>query len=495
MLGRPQPEPAVPESRAPGDRSGPWLAAAVCVAVVLRLPRVVLRWDEVSLAYAAYTEPAAAAVAAGQVGTALGAWVGLHPPLHAMWMGLCEVVWPAPLLWLGASMLATVGAVWLVGRVAGPVASLVLATAPLQLAYCAEVNNYPLAVFAVAAVMAAARAHWAWLAGAAILCGWSHVLAGAAAGGVVLLRLLKPRRDGERPRLILACVLGLAPVAVGVLRLTQQDTTFTQPPLDAAAWVAGTAAAVGPEGWVLAVVAALGLRRGALAAWLPAALVLGASLVLAAAAPHQRPYLALLGPPVAVGVAWGARRYRRWAPLLVGGVVVLCGIRGLRGGAGELAAAQAVLADLANHRAVDVAVEQSRPGDTVWLVAPALQEDDDKTDASSVLWRLDPWMPMPLARPVPFEYRDWTYGQPRAWRGRVVHTSTELAPAPFDHVAQAALERGGRVWVVLYDHGPAVGLDARLERVMRPYDAHHQTFAMSHGLGDDHLWRVDGLVP
>ena len=77
---------------------------------------------------------------------------------------------------------------------------------------------------------------------------------------------------------------------------------------------------------------------------------------------------------------------------------------------------------------------------------------------------------MPITRPVDFEYKDYRYGQPRRIDGIDVHTSTELESAPFDHVARAALDRGQRVWLVLYDHGPASGLEARVRRVLSPYD-------------------------
>jgi hypothetical protein len=127
------------------------------------------------------------------------------------------------------------------------------------------------------------------------------------------------------------------------------------------------------------------------------------------------------------------------------------------------------------------------------LVAPALQPDDDKTDTSAVMWRISPLERMPIARPIPFEYTDYRFGHPRDWRGRVIHTSTELDEQAFDAVAAARLEAGGAVWVVLYDHAPAHGLKARVERAMRPYVSETRAVGTDDGLGTDWLFVVEGL--
>ena len=102
---------------------------------------------------------------------------------------------------------------------------------------------------------------------------------------------------------------------------------------------------------------------------------------------------------------------------------------------------------------------------------------------------------MPMDQRVAFEYRDWRYGQPRRWRGRTVHTSTELYAAPFDQVAAEALSRGASIWVVLYEHGPATGLDVRVEQVLQPYETTESVWPVDQGLGDDRLWRVSGRAP
>jgi hypothetical protein len=148
---------------------------------------------------------------------------------------------------------------------------------------------------------------------------------------------------------------------------------------------------------------------------------------------------------------------------------------------------------LKTERGIDFAIANAQVGDTVWLVSPALEADDDKTAMSSVLWRLRPWLAMPIGRPVDFEYKDYRYGQPREWNGLMVHSSTELDAAAFDHVARSRFGTGGRMWVVLYDYTPATGLTERLERVLQPYDATWHSVGVDRGLGVDQVSVLGGL--
>ncbi len=473
-------------------------AAAVGVVVVataLRLPRVIARWDEVALAYAAYAEPAVRALEAGSLAGALTAWVGLHPPLHAVLLGVSELVLPVPLLWLGFSAACSVAAVGAVTRLAGPVPGLVLATAPLQLAYAAEVNNYPLAIAALALLLLAARAPWGWLVAAAGLACWSHLLGAAAAGAVVAWRLVHPVAPRERLPLAAGSALLALPVVVGAVRLVAADTTFIQPEVAAGDWGAQVLAAVGPVGVALAAVGLAGLGEAPGAALLGAGALLAASLASHAAAAHQLPYLALLGVPLAASVGLALRRAGAARGWVAGAVVAACLGRGGVAAVEEWARVVDLNRAQAHDRGLDHALADSAPGDVVWVVAPALQADDDKTATSALMWRLPPWSRMPRVFEVPFEYRDWRYGQPRGFRGRAVHTSTELAEAPFDHVARAVLARGGRVWVVLADHAPATGLADRVARAVRPYAVTRRAFPTSEGLGDDLVWRIDGVAP
>ncbi len=470
------------------------LLAWVLVGLLLRLSRVVTRWDELTLAYAAYAEPVVTAIQRGELLRAATTWVGLHPPLYAMLQASSELLLPVPLLWLLGSALLSTAAVVLVGRAGGPLAALVLATAPLQVADAAEVNNYPLAACLLALVIVLSRARWPLLALGLVLAAWSHVLAAAGAAGVLCWRLLQPTpRSGERPRLLLATALGVLPVVVGALKRTLQAGTFEQPAGELSAWLSLMVHAVGIEGLLLAGLAILGLRGAALAAWLPVALVLAVALLTGAAAPHQRPYLGLLGPAAAVGVALGVQRMpagglRRALTVVVVG---LCLLRGGRLAVDEGGRIEQIVADQHRQRALDLALAESAPGDTLWVVVPALEADDDKTATGPLMWRLPPWTPMPIARPVDFEYTDYRYGQPRSFRGRTLHTSTELDPQVFDHVAAAALQRG-RIFVVLADHGPATGLVDRVERVLRPYAWTEVDVGDDVGLGVDRLYRLTG---
>ncbi len=379
---------------------------------------------------------------------------------------------------------------WACIRRAGPWAGLVVATAPLQVSYAAEVNNYPLAVAAVSFVLAVSEARWVWLALAAVLAGWSHLLAGVIAAAVVFHRLPALPR-GDALRLLGACGLGAAPLLAGLWKRTRVAGTFEQAPVALSDWLGAVVGGVGWLGLGLGLVCLVGLavpRRDWVAAAFGLAAAYGCALWVGAAAGHQLPYLLFFGPVAAVGVGQAVERWRS-AAVLVGAA---CAVRGALL-LPQLAEVRSVVSD--PPRAVDAALVESKEGDIVWLVAPALQPDDDKSATSPVLSRVGPWTAMPMDQRVSFEYRDWRYGQPRRWRGRTVHTSTELYAAPFDHVAAEALAREASVWVVLYEHGPATGLDLRVERVLQPYATTHSVWSVDQGLGDDHLWQVTGRKP
>lgn len=466
------------------------LLAWAAAALLLRALRAPARWDEITLAYAAYGEPVARALGEGRLAQALATWVGLHPPLHAALLAGIDALWPAPGAWILLSVLASLGAALALGRAGGPVALAVLATAPLQLAYCGEVNNYPLAVLALALVLAAAEGPWSALAAAAILAGWSHVLAGLGGLGVVCRRLARPDLPrSERISLALAVGLGLLPVGAGALRRLGWESTWGQPPLEGGllSWIGEAVARVGPEGLLIGGAALLGLRGAALAAALPLGIALGSALILGAASPAQFPYLLLLGPPLALGAARIAKR-----PWVKVAILLLCGLRGLRAGADELAQLSALVADMRAPRAIDAALSRARPGDRLWLVSPALLPDDDKSDTGPVLWRLSPWRAWARAALPGFEYTDPAAGQPRRWRGMVVHCSTTLEPAALDVAAAETLGSGGRLYVVLYDHLPATGLAEDVAWALTPYVVRVERSRPDPDLGSDLLFTVEG---
>lgn len=460
------------------------------VSAALRLLRGPARWDEIALAYAAYAEPVSRLVEQGRWSGLPASWVGLHPPLHALALAILDRIAPAPALWIGLAALCSLGAVIAVGRAAGPVAAAALGTAPLQLAYAGEVNNYPLATLAVALCLAAARGPWVALAGAVALAGWSHVLAGLAGLGVLGWRLLNPLAPGERPRLVALVGLGLLPVGAGAVRRMGLESTWGQGGLDPHALLEMGMGTLAVAGWAALPLAALGLaglRGPAFAAAIPLSLGLLAALVAGAAAAGQHPYLLLLGPPLAVGLAGAASR-----PWIRVGALALCVGRGALAGVEEIGALARLTEDQHQPRAIDEALRLAAPRDLLWLVAPALQPDDDKTAVSPVLWRLSPWEAWWLPPPGR-EQADPRRGQPRIWRGLEVHTSTTLDPAALDEAVLPALKAGSRAYVVLYEHEPAEGLRADVERALRPYRVQARAIGGDPELGEDRLYAVEGL--
>ncbi|MEC9389165.1 MAG: hypothetical protein VX944_03755 [Myxococcota bacterium] len=456
-------------------------------AAVLRVLRMHVRWDEITLAYAAYAEPLAVAVSDGHPSALLGSWVGLHPPAWGVVQAVLETVAPIPWAWMGFSAACSLAAVWVVGRAGGIAAALVLATAPVHLLDAAEVNNYPMASLAIALLMVSARGPWPLLAAAAVFAAWSHLLAGVGAVVVVGWRLVHLRGADAR-RLVAAVGLGVMPIAGGATRLMGQGSTWAQPDVDWAAWLDLLTSTVGLEGLLLIPIVVWGLRGPLAWGWGSMAVGLLALVALGAAAAHQRPYYGLIAPIAALAVGQAVSR----KPALLWLVIGLTTVRGARFGIDDAQRVQSIVHDLQRTRAVDVALAEAKDGDSIWLVSPALQTDDDKSAHSPVLWRFRPWHAASLARPVPFEYKDYRYGQPRDLGGVVLHTSTELESASFDHVASEVLERDGTLWVVLYDYAPATGMVGRVTRVLKPYAAEWAEVGEDVGLGADQLIRVEG---
>jgi hypothetical protein len=295
----------------------------------------------------------------------------------------------------------------------------------------------------------------------------------------------------------LGAALIAAPLVAGGIRLAGAPTTFAQPELQLSTWLELVGQRGGPALALVVLASVMGLASSARSPRVPMAVLAasyGLALGLGVAAPHQRPYLGLFVPLAGLAVAELVHTTSMWRPRLGRGVLLALGVvlvlRGARVGAAEWQTARNIQADLARARAIDAALEQSRAHDTLWLVAPALYADDDKTDHSSVLWRFSPWSRMERAE-IPglrYDFMDWLWGQPRRIEDRFVHTSTELDSARFDRVVRAAFERDARVYVVLYDHGPASGLLDRVTRTVRIYTPEHRVFARAQGLGDDHLW-------
>lgn len=500
-----------------GSRWRRRLAGILLLAGLLRLLRVILRWDEPVFDYAYYHLPLMAALQKGAWSEVLSQFAGLHPPLYSLFFAGLSTLSPAPLGWLLASALFSWGAVWLVavgafrslGARAGMVAGLWMAVSPVQLAYAAEVNGYPLLVFALAGLLyASARVveapdAWRWRMGliwVGALSAWVHILGGVAAVAVFLAAPGTWRRRGGT--LLLAGVLWL-PLMHGAWQRAQEPGTYAQPALALSPRLLLLRERFGIPGGLAAILVLLalgwwgiqrrmGAKKAGSEALTPAgdlgggvlqtevaegrmagtpattltvavaclmALLISLSCFLYAgiAAPHQFPYLVAMGPPAAWCVAGLPRR--GFMPLMV----LLLGL-GVWQGAVEAGKVQEIWRDQTQVRAVDRALEMSRPGDALWLLTP-YQPDDDKRGNSPVLWRFPPWKPMPAAwEPGAGEAAssvdplDFRYGTPRRMDGRTVHVFTRVFPAQMAELARQRLAAGGRVFVVLYDQQSEPGL-------------------------------------
>lgn len=491
----------------PGWPLGPSRRAALSVAVVLmvlaatlRAGRALLRWEEVSLAYSAYQAPLVKAL--GDPGLLIDSWVGLHPPLYGACYALMEHLAPYPLLFLGFSATCSLAAAFFAWRaarlLAGPLAGLVAlalaATAPVALHYAAEINNYPLMLALLAALLwawaryRAGRGGWLLVAALGIVAGWTHLLGGVAAGLAVLGVLSRHRSDGVKAFAALA--LGCAPVVAGALGLASNADTFGQPELhldlslrdwrERFGWLSVPAAFMALPALRRAPVVALGW------AGLCGAIVM--MVALGVAAPHQFPYWSLLMPAGVVLIGVAAAR----VPGLWLGVAVLAGLQAWLVLRAEWHDLRGLLRDQHRPRAVDLALEQAQPGDGLWMISPALQPDDDKRAISPALWRLRPWRPMPMVEPFAMEYTDYRYGQPRAYEGLVVYSFTDFWPARMDAILQHHTASGHKVWVALYDHGPAQGYPERMRRLLRPWAFEERSVGTDDGLGVDRLVVVSG---
>ena len=458
------------------DRGPVW--AVVALALGLRLARVASRWDEIALAYAAYQQPWLDQAAQGSPSGMLGTFVGLHPPLYSALFGLVELAWGAPLGWLLLSAGLSTAAVLLVGRVGGWIPALVLACDPLQLAYAAEINNYPLLVFAAALCLHEAQAvgrgaPWWRLALAGAVVTWSHVLGGLF-GGLLILALLRRRRSEGLMALALMALL-TAPVLARALQLAGAEGTSSQAGLDPGLILDGLQA---KAPWWILVWLTGGLSwlrwRSAALSWAIAGGIL-LMMGLGVAASHQQPYWLLLGPPVALAL-----------PRVAGLGAGLYGL--MLASSLTLQPAWELRAHRGRARGVDAALAASRPGDAIWLLAPALMPDDDKSMDSEVLWRFRPWRAMPAWRgqEAPgFEFTDYKFGQPRLMDGRIVHTTTSLQPAVVDAVLRWHTEAGRDCFFVLYDHSPAHDYLGLLERSLQPWSPRCVEVGQDYGLGVD----------
>ncbi len=433
------------------------LLLVLALATLLRVLRAGLRWDEVAWQYAAYTGPTVDALTEGRLLDACTTWIGLHPPLWPLLHATQELLSPVPAIFLLTSAALSLIAVWAFRD--RPLVALLLATSPVQLAYAGELNDYPL----VAALVALA---WAWrgrpwrLAVLLALSCWTHVLA-----AVVVLTVILSQRQWRG----LTGLLAGLPLAPGAMELIQDAHTYSQPPLKLTESIRDYGARLGGLGLALLPFAVLGGRRlPSVALGLGAGLLFYVGLVLSGvAAPHQFMYLLAFGAPFFLLVEAGAQG--RWRLVVLGLALTQgawwAGFEGLR------------LAQVTNseERGVDLAVERSRRGEALYLLASSGNNDDDKGLVSPTLWRLPPWEPMPMSRPYGFDYDDHRHGQPRTWRGRTVYVNDHLR----DELSQA-IQAHGRLFLVVYD--AHAGLIDEVQRRFGPGEE----------IGEDRLWVFEG---
>ena len=348
--------------------------------------------------------------------------------------------------------------------------------AALQLAYAAEVHNYPLVAF-VALVLAVARGPWWALALAAVGAGWTHLLSGGIACGVVVERAARTR-DRDAARLLGAVLLGLLPIAAGAVGKMGQDSTFSQPTLDVGAWLDLVWENTGWLGLALGVAGILGLRRVTLGALLGGLAVFGAALFSGAAAGHQRPYFILLAPILLLSAGGGASAAgsgrRSPSPSRPRGCL------GWSGGGAAPPGDRGGRAGRPRHRP-PVARRARRHPLARGARTPGRRQDGDVPCPGAPL-ALDPDA---RGAPVAFEYADWRYGQPRHYQGRGPHLHGAVRGALRPCRGSGAVPVGARGWCCTStDSG---GLMERVERVLRPYARTATRFPVASGLGDDHL--------
>ena len=70
----------------------------MALAVLLRAPHALVRWEETAWRYAGYPAETLALLRAGDVGGLAGTFTGLHPPLWPLLHSALEVWAPVPLL-------------------------------------------------------------------------------------------------------------------------------------------------------------------------------------------------------------------------------------------------------------------------------------------------------------------------------------------------------------------------------------------------------------
>ena len=279
----------------------------VAIAFLLRVLQAGLRYDEIALAYAAYQEPFEASFPGDLLGM-LTCFHGLHPPLYSLCFSLLNAIWAAPASWLLFSAACSAAAVGLIGRLGGPAAAAILAVDPLQVAYAGEINNYPLLVLEVSALLfftdrALKGGSSRGLLVVGILAGWTHVLGGVVFGACLIRLFFRER--GQAIRVGSVALLFCLPVIWTLLELSGSGSTYSQAGWQWSEVAMGLYEKIG-WWWLLILPAIVGARRHerALGVWTLGLFVVVVGLIaIGVAAPHQQPYWLILGPSLALLVA------------------------------------------------------------------------------------------------------------------------------------------------------------------------------------------------
>jgi len=438
-----------------------------------------LRWTEDSWSYLAYDAEMAQAFEQGRIFDGLTAFTGLHPPGWHLFHNLVEVTFGIPMVLLLSSVACSVAAVWVAGRM-GLLVGLLVATSPIQVAYAAELNNYPAMALCIA---------WVWLARerteeqgggwslaiATAVGAWIHILVGL----IGLIAATTIGRD-QFKKVSGILLLGMLPLVPSILELLSQPASFSQPPYKAELILPDFGERFGWLGLLLWIPAFLGARRRPQIAWglgWSCALILGLQLS-GLAAPHQFPYLLALTVPFALLVQAGAQ-----APglrMFVFGVILLHGLSLMRIHWVQLGDLDA---DLDRTRAIDVALKEAREGDAIYLLRKRDRPDDDKRGISGQLWRISPWKRLERTRPYDFPYVDHRHGQPRTMDQRVIYVNDHARAPLID-----AIRSHRRLFLIVSEHRGDPRYNANLVEMLQATPDLQVSAPERHG--QDHLYRL-----
>ncbi len=458
------------------------LLAPILVATTFQISRLPFRWNQISLAYAAYFHEARWAFREDGLTGLLTTWVGIHPPLYStLFVGLMALDPPA-LAWHLLSGFFSVLAVVLLARAAtgprsgstGLIAAWLFAVSPHRTAYGIEPNNYPLLVLLTVLQWRAwsrwstegtrrAGILWGLVTAAAL---WTHVLAVLLPVSQLLTSFVC---RGDRTRTALAALLPAVlclPLIAPALQLAGGPPINDPPGLAAAlanlTLLLPTRYGSGIAAWIVVILTVFGALsdRRELRPFV-VHLVLGSLgiLVLMAigvASATQLPYWLAVLPSVILLAAEGASRLARLGTAAVTGVVLLnsasLGWDAVRGVHGFLDAP-------ISHAVVRAGLRHWTPGTPLVTLHFAEFQDDDKDG-------IDPaWAHFPILRrlhfvdsPLPLVVAaDPYWGQPVLADGdRWWFTFTELDESRWDSLFAAYGALGQPVLVIAWngDHAP-----------------------------------------